>query len=53
VQDQPDALAAMRRILLGGERAQAGMTAPAAGLYLWRVDYPAAYGIPTPTGGFW
>jgi tRNA pseudouridine38-40 synthase len=53
VQDQPDPLAAMRRILAGGERARAGMTAPAAGLYLWRVDYPAAYGIPTPAGRFW
>jgi tRNA pseudouridine38-40 synthase len=53
LQDQPDAPAAMRRILLDGERAQAGMTAPAAGLYLWRVDYPAAYGIPTPADRFW
>jgi tRNA pseudouridine38-40 synthase len=53
VQDQPDPLAAMRRILSDGKRAQAGMTAPAAGLYLWRVDYPQAYGIPTPAGRFW
>ncbi len=54
VQDAVDASAAMRRILDGGERRHAGMTAPASGLYLWRVDYPAIHGIPAPaSGGFW
>jgi tRNA pseudouridine38-40 synthase len=38
---------AMRKILLGGSRRFAGATAPAAGLYLWRVEYPPIYGIPT------
>jgi len=37
----------VRKILEGGERRYAGATAPAAGLYLWRVEYPAMYGIPT------
>ena len=26
-------------------------TAPAAGLYLWQVEYPAVYGIPLPQPG--
>jgi len=38
---------AIRKILEGGDRRYAGATAPAAGLYLWRVEYPAVYGIPT------
>jgi tRNA pseudouridine38-40 synthase len=53
VQSNSDPAGAMGRILAGGERHRAGMTAPAAGLYLWRVEYPAVYGIPAPTGGFW
>ena len=53
VQALPDPVDALQRILDGGERRHAGMTAPASGLYLWRVDYPAAYGIPAPDGGFW
>ncbi|MEA3150085.1 MAG: tRNA pseudouridine38-40 synthase [Gammaproteobacteria bacterium] len=53
VQATPDPAGAMRLILGGGERQRAGMTAPAAGLYLWRVEYPAVYGIPAPTGRFW
>jgi tRNA pseudouridine38-40 synthase len=40
-------LEAIRKILEGGDRRYAGATAPAAGLYLWRVEYPAVYGIPT------
>jgi tRNA pseudouridine38-40 synthase len=39
--------AAVRKVLEGGERRYAGATVPAAGLYLWRVEYPAVYGIPT------
>jgi tRNA pseudouridine38-40 synthase len=46
VQREADPYAAMGRILSGGERRLAGVTAPAAGLYLWRVEYPAEYGIP-------
>jgi len=43
----------MSRILRGGDRHSAGMTAPAEGLFLWRVDYAAAYGIPALSAGFW
>jgi len=50
VHGEPDPSGAMARILLSGERRLAGATAPAAGLYLWRVEYPAAYGIPAPQG---
>jgi tRNA pseudouridine38-40 synthase len=50
VQGERDPLGAMSRILFSRERRQAGATAPAAGLYLWRVEYPAAYGIPAPQG---
>jgi tRNA pseudouridine38-40 synthase len=53
VQRNPDPLGAMARILAGGDRRAAGMTAPASGLYLWRVEYPGQYGIPAPRGGFW
>jgi tRNA U38,U39,U40 pseudouridine synthase TruA len=38
-------------VLAGANRRFAGATAPAAGLYLWRVDYPPVYGIPTPDHG--
>jgi tRNA pseudouridine38-40 synthase len=53
VQRGPDPAPAMARVLAGGERRQAGMTAPAAGLYLWRVEYPAIHGIPALNLGFW
>ncbi len=49
VQGEPDPPAAMARVLERRERRLAGATAPAAGLYLWRVEYPAIYGIPAPT----
>ena len=52
VQREPEPEAAMARILAGGERREAGVTAPAAGLYLWRVEYPAVYGIPAPGAAF-
>ena len=52
-QREPDPAAAVARILAGGDRHKAGMTAPAAGLYLWRVDYPAVHGIPAPSEAFW
>ena len=48
VQRGPDPAAAMARVLAGGDRRFAGATAPAAGLYLWRVEYPQAFGIPAP-----
>ncbi len=53
IQDGAEPNSAMQRILLGGERRAAGMTAPASGLYLWRVEYPAVHGIPAPSGRFW
>jgi tRNA pseudouridine38-40 synthase len=46
VQSEADPAAAMTRVLEQGKRRLAGATAPAAGLYLWRVDYPPIYGIP-------
>jgi tRNA pseudouridine38-40 synthase len=52
VQEEPDAPAAMRRVLESRDRRRAGMTAPACGLYLWRVEYPAIHGIPAPEGRF-
>jgi len=48
LQGETDPPAAMARVLEQGERRFAGATAPAAGLYLWRVEYPAIYGIPAP-----
>jgi tRNA pseudouridine38-40 synthase len=48
VQHEADPAAAMRGILRQGDRRLAGATAPAAGLYLWRVEYPPAFGIPAP-----
>ncbi len=53
VQGHADPAGSMARILQGADRRAAGMTAPAAGLYLWRVEYPASCGIPAPTGGIW
>ena len=48
LQGDSDPPAAMLRVLEQRERRFAGATAPAAGLYLWRVEYPAVYGIPDP-----
>ncbi len=48
VQTEPDPRAALAQVLGRGERRYAGATAPAAGLYLWRVEYPPVYGIPAP-----
>jgi tRNA pseudouridine38-40 synthase len=53
VQGGTDPAGAMAAILAGGDRRAAGMTAPAAGLYLRRVEYPAACGIPAPADGIW
>ncbi|HMK85934.1 MAG TPA: tRNA pseudouridine(38-40) synthase TruA [Steroidobacteraceae bacterium] len=49
VQEEADPRAAMTRILASRARRLAGATAPAEGLYLWRVDYPLAFGIPAPS----
>jgi tRNA pseudouridine38-40 synthase len=51
VQREADPAAAMARVLEEGERRFAGATAPAAGLYLWRVEYPPVYSIPAPDHG--
>jgi tRNA pseudouridine38-40 synthase len=51
VQGSPDPAQAMRGILDSGERRLAGATAPAAGLYLWQVDYAPHHGIPLPGDG--
>jgi tRNA pseudouridine38-40 synthase len=50
-QREADPAAAMAQVLAGGNRRFAGATAPAAGLYLWRVEYPPAFGIPAPPDG--
>jgi tRNA U38,U39,U40 pseudouridine synthase TruA len=42
----------MRRILGSRDRRLAGPTAPASGLYLWRVEYPPQFGIPAPPAPF-
>jgi tRNA pseudouridine38-40 synthase len=48
VQCEADPAAAMAQVLAGGDRRCAGATAPAAGLYLWRVEYPPIYNVPAP-----
>jgi tRNA pseudouridine38-40 synthase len=48
VQRESDPRSAMARVLAGADRRYAGATAPAAGLYLWRVEYPRDFGIPAP-----
>jgi tRNA pseudouridine38-40 synthase len=48
VQREANPAAAMREVLEGADRRYAGATAPAAGLYLWRVEYPEVFGIPAP-----
>jgi tRNA pseudouridine38-40 synthase len=42
--EAPPALAA--ELLAGRDRRQAPATAPAGGLYLWRVHYPPVFGLP-------
>jgi tRNA pseudouridine38-40 synthase len=37
-----------RAVLEGRDRTRSAATAPAAGLYLWEVHYPAAFGLPVP-----
>jgi tRNA pseudouridine38-40 synthase len=50
VQSESDPPAAMNRVLAGRDRRLAGATAPAAGLFLWRVEYPPVHGIPASDG---
>ena len=44
--DEPPGWA--RTVLEGRDRTLGAATAPAAGLYLWEVLYPAAFGLPAP-----
>lgn len=37
-----------RTVLEGRDRTSSAATAPAAGLYLWEVRYPGAFGLPAP-----
>jgi tRNA pseudouridine38-40 synthase len=48
VQREPNPETAISEVLASADRRYAGATAPAAGLYLWRVDYPLSFGIPVP-----
>jgi tRNA pseudouridine38-40 synthase len=45
---EADPAAAVAQVLRQGKRRFAGATAPAAGLYLWSVEYAPVYGIPAP-----
>ena len=49
VQREANPAAAMLTVLKSADRRSAGATAPAAGLYLWRVEYPPVFGIPAPS----
>jgi len=40
-----------RAVLEGRDRTRCAATAPAAGLYLWEVRYPAAFGLPGAPDG--
>jgi tRNA pseudouridine38-40 synthase len=48
VQQESDPAAAMAKVLSSADRRYAGPTAPATGLYLWRVEYPQDFAIPAP-----
>jgi tRNA pseudouridine38-40 synthase len=48
VQREANPAAVMLTVLKSADRRSAGPTAPAAGLYLWRVEYPPEFGIPKP-----
>jgi tRNA pseudouridine38-40 synthase len=39
-----------RDVLESRDRTQGGVTAPAEGLYMWSVEYPAAFGLPGAGG---
>ena len=48
VQGEADPSGAMARILRAASGAWRAPPRRPSGLYLWRVEYPAAYGIPAP-----
>jgi tRNA pseudouridine38-40 synthase len=48
-QEDHDPKGRVAAILASRDRSQAGFTAPAAGLYLWRVRYPSEFAIPDPS----
>jgi tRNA pseudouridine38-40 synthase len=50
-QGDADPPARMAAILAGRDRRYAGYTAAPAGLYLWQVMYPPAFGIPSAPAG--
>ncbi len=35
-------------VLASRDRTRGGVTAPPEGLYMWSIDYPAAFGLPVP-----
>jgi tRNA pseudouridine38-40 synthase len=37
-----------REVLESRDRTRGGVTAPPEGLYMWAIDYPAAFGLPVP-----
>ncbi|HEX3847119.1 MAG TPA: tRNA pseudouridine(38-40) synthase TruA [Steroidobacteraceae bacterium] len=51
VQSGPDPSASLAQVLAGRDRRLGGATAPPEGLYLWRVEYPAASGVPELSAG--
>ena len=51
VQALADPAAAMDTIVAGLNRRFAGATAPPEGLYLWQVEYPANFAIPSASPG--
>jgi tRNA pseudouridine38-40 synthase len=51
LQSEADPADAMAALLRAGDRHAAGATAPACGLYLWRVDYHPEHGIPSHRDG--
>ena len=51
-QAESEPLAAVAKVLASADRRYAGATAPAAGLYLWRVEYPPNFAIPMPQAQF-
>ncbi len=48
VQGEADPAASVAQVLASANRRFAGATAPSAGLYLRRVEYPPTFGIPAP-----
>jgi tRNA pseudouridine38-40 synthase len=51
-QRESDPRAAVAGVLASADRRLAGVTAPASGLYLWRVEYPLHFAIPAPDAQF-